>query len=292
MTTVCKQSHVLATAAALRSQGALGVLELATSTLAMFSGRPAASRALVDAGAVPLCVRLLSPLFPTVGALVSVSVGFCWVALHGGARCFVLQAFLDGPAAGWRHVLGQVFCCFFGAVGRPWALSNHVSKGRPTSSLKPKTVEMLGARKGRGPQVAAAGTPGVISHVRSNRPTNFTSQRPTHHPSRPNHPTNRVPSMCVNNQYYCNSQRLQSARSPHAQVAVVNVANAVGNLAGDSGARLAFRAAGGVGALVRLLRPDVDPTAQTASAAALSLLAARDAVIQVRTQTSLPCADF
>lgn len=31
---------------------------------------------------------------------------------------------------------------------------------------------------------------------------------------------------------------------------------------------------------VRLLRPDVEPTAQTAAAAALSLLAARDMVIQ------------
>jgi hypothetical protein len=38
--------------------------------------------------------------------------------------------------------------------------------------------------------------------------------------------------------------------------------------------------AGGIGALVRLLRPDVEPTAQTAAAAALSLLAARDIVIQ------------
>mmetsp|Transcript_27752 Transcript_27752/g.70743 ORF Transcript_27752/g.70743 Transcript_27752/m.70743 type:complete len:579 (-) Transcript_27752:845-2581(-) len=110
------------------TKGSLGVLELATSTLAMFASRPAAARALADAGAVPLMVRLLSPLFPTV--------------------------------------------------------------------------------------------------------------------------------------------------------AVVNVANAVGNLAGDSGARLSFRAGGGVGALVRLLRPDVDATAQTASAAALSLLAARDMVIQ------------
>ncbi|KAJ9513643.1 hypothetical protein QJQ45_006201 [Haematococcus lacustris] len=63
-------------------------------------------------------------------------------------------------------------------------------------------------------------------------------------------------------------------------VVVVNVSNAVGNLAPDAPCRLAFRAAGGVGALVRLLRSDVDTTAQTAAAAALSLLAARDVVIQ------------
>mmetsp|Transcript_25551 Transcript_25551/g.55657 ORF Transcript_25551/g.55657 Transcript_25551/m.55657 type:complete len:586 (-) Transcript_25551:158-1915(-) len=63
-------------------------------------------------------------------------------------------------------------------------------------------------------------------------------------------------------------------------VAVVNVANTVGNLAGDVNVRLAFRAGGGVGALVRLLRSDVESSAQTAAAAALSLLAARDVVIQ------------
>uniref|UniRef100_A0A7S3RAC6 SAM domain-containing protein n=1 Tax=Dunaliella tertiolecta TaxID=3047 RepID=A0A7S3RAC6_DUNTE len=63
-------------------------------------------------------------------------------------------------------------------------------------------------------------------------------------------------------------------------VAVVNVANAMGNLAAETDIRLGFRAAGGVGALVRLLRPDVEPTAQTAAAAALSLLASRDMVIQ------------
>ncbi|KAL6749228.1 armadillo-type protein [Haematococcus lacustris] len=63
-------------------------------------------------------------------------------------------------------------------------------------------------------------------------------------------------------------------------VVVVNVSNAVGNLAPDAPCRLAFRAAGGVGVLVRLLRSDVDTTAQTAAAAALSLLAARDVVIQ------------
>jgi hypothetical protein len=66
-------------------------------------------------------------------------------------------------------------------------------------------------------------------------------------------------------------------RTP-VQVVVVNVANAVGCLAATSAARLAFRAGGGVGALVRLLRPDVEPAAQTAAAAALSLLAANDAV--------------
>jgi hypothetical protein len=62
------------------------------------------------------------------------------------------------------------------------------------------------------------------------------------------------------------------------QVVVVNVANAVGSLAATSAARLAFRSSGGVGALVRLLRGDVEPAAQTSAAAALSLLAANDTV--------------
>jgi hypothetical protein len=43
------------------------VLELASSTLAMFAGRPAAAQALIDAGAVSTAIKLLSPLFPTVG---------------------------------------------------------------------------------------------------------------------------------------------------------------------------------------------------------------------------------
>lgn len=63
-------------------------------------------------------------------------------------------------------------------------------------------------------------------------------------------------------------------------VAVVNTANAIGHLSSFEPARLAFRASGGVGALVRLLRPDVDASAQTASAATLSLLGSRDAVVQ------------
>ncbi len=61
---------------------------------------------------------------------------------------------------------------------------------------------------------------------------------------------------------------------------MVNTANAVGSLASSEAARLSFRANGGVGAAVRLLRPDVDASAQTAAAAALSLLGARDAVVQ------------
>jgi hypothetical protein len=40
------------------------VLELAASTLQMFCGRPAAIQLLLSAGAVPVVVRLLSPLYP------------------------------------------------------------------------------------------------------------------------------------------------------------------------------------------------------------------------------------
>lgn len=61
---------------------------------------------------------------------------------------------------------------------------------------------------------------------------------------------------------------------------VINLANAMGSIANNLDARLAVRAAGGVGALVRLLRSDVEPAVQSATAAALSLLSARDTVIQ------------
>ncbi len=47
-------------------QSELNVLELATSTLTMFSQRPSASRALYDSGITSLAVKLLSPLLPTV----------------------------------------------------------------------------------------------------------------------------------------------------------------------------------------------------------------------------------
>lgn len=45
-------------------------------------------------------------------------------------------------------------------------------------------------------------------------------------------------------------------------VVVINVANAIGNLADDLNVRLSLRANGGVGSLVRLLRDDVDPAVQ------------------------------
>ncbi|MEW5300802.1 MAG: hypothetical protein WDW36_003707 [Sanguina aurantia] len=66
----------------------------------------------------------------------------------------------------------------------------------------------------------------------------------------------------------------------HAPTVISNIANAIGNMAGCHGMRLAFRSNGGIGALVRLLRPDVEASAQTAGAAALSLLAAQDIVVQ------------
>lgn len=44
--------------------------------------------------------------------------------------------------------------------------------------------------------------------------------------------------------------------------------------------RAALRSGGGVGALVRLLRPDCEAAVQAGAAGALSLLAARDVVVQ------------
>lgn len=61
---------------------------------------------------------------------------------------------------------------------------------------------------------------------------------------------------------------------------VTSIASAVGNMADNLDARLAFRAHGGVSALVRLLRPDVDGPVQAAAASALALLATRDLVVQ------------
>ncbi|KAG2434292.1 hypothetical protein HXX76_008016 [Chlamydomonas incerta] len=66
----------------------------------------------------------------------------------------------------------------------------------------------------------------------------------------------------------------------YAPVVVVNTANAIGNLADDLDIRLALRSGGGIGALVRLLRPDCEAAVQAAAAGALSLLAARDIVVQ------------
>ncbi|KAG1677479.1 hypothetical protein FOA52_001935 [Chlamydomonas sp. UWO 241] len=72
--------------------------------------------------------------------------------------------------------------------------------------------------------------------------------------------------------------RLLSPLYPEA--VVVRMANCLGALADDFEARLAVRAHGGAGALVRLLRPDVEAAVQAAAGSALSLLSARDAVIQ------------
>ncbi|KAG2447415.1 hypothetical protein HYH02_007742 [Chlamydomonas schloesseri] len=66
----------------------------------------------------------------------------------------------------------------------------------------------------------------------------------------------------------------------YAPVVVVHIANAIGNLADDLDIRLALRSGGGIGALVRLLRPDCEASVQAAAAGALSLLAARDIVVQ------------
>ncbi|KXZ43813.1 hypothetical protein GPECTOR_80g173 [Gonium pectorale] len=66
----------------------------------------------------------------------------------------------------------------------------------------------------------------------------------------------------------------------YAPVVVVNTANTIGNLAEDLDIRLSLRSGGGIGALVRLLRPDCEASVQAAAAGALSLLAARDIVVQ------------
>lgn len=63
-------------------------------------------------------------------------------------------------------------------------------------------------------------------------------------------------------------------------VVVINICNNVGNMADDYDFRQALRTGGGVGALVRLLRGDCETAVQAASAGALSLLSARDIVIQ------------
>ncbi len=66
----------------------------------------------------------------------------------------------------------------------------------------------------------------------------------------------------------------------HRPRAVADAASALGNTAADAGCRRAARAAGAVGALVQLLRPDAGGARQAAAAGALCLLAARDAVVQ------------
>ncbi|GLC34368.1 hypothetical protein PLESTB_000736600 [Pleodorina starrii] len=79
----------------------------------------------------------------------------------------------------------------------------------------------------------------------------------------------------------CTTPVLVKLLSPlYAPVVVVNIANTIGNLAEDLDIRLALRSGGGIGALVRLLRPDCESSVQAASAGALSLLAARDIVVQ------------
>ncbi|EFJ40754.1 hypothetical protein VOLCADRAFT_108020 [Volvox carteri f. nagariensis] len=79
----------------------------------------------------------------------------------------------------------------------------------------------------------------------------------------------------------CSVPVLVKLLSPlYPPVVVVNIANAIGNLAEDLDIRLALRSGGGVGALVRLLRPDCESSVQAAAAGALSLLSARDIVVQ------------
>ncbi|GBF90854.1 hypothetical protein Rsub_03708 [Raphidocelis subcapitata] len=74
---------------------------------------------------------------------------------------------------------------------------------------------------------------------------------------------------------------LVSLLSPaHTTCAAANAACALGNLAANAAARRAVRAHGGVGALVRLLRPDAPGGMQAAAASALCLMAARDTVVQ------------
>ncbi|GAX79983.1 hypothetical protein CEUSTIGMA_g7422.t1 [Chlamydomonas eustigma] len=63
-------------------------------------------------------------------------------------------------------------------------------------------------------------------------------------------------------------------------VVVINAANSVGNVADDMNARLSFRANGGVGSLVRLLRDDVEVSVQTSAAAALTQVSSLDVVVQ------------
>ncbi|KAG1659281.1 hypothetical protein FOA52_008210 [Chlamydomonas sp. UWO 241] len=72
--------------------------------------------------------------------------------------------------------------------------------------------------------------------------------------------------------------RLLSPRFP--SVISEHVAVAAGSLAADIDGRLSFRAHGGVGALVRLLRSDIEAGVQAAAASALCLLASRDTVVQ------------
>uniref|UniRef100_A0A7S0UYY4 SAM domain-containing protein n=1 Tax=Polytomella parva TaxID=51329 RepID=A0A7S0UYY4_9CHLO len=63
-------------------------------------------------------------------------------------------------------------------------------------------------------------------------------------------------------------------------IVVINISNTVGNMSSDLDFRVAFRSAGGVGALVRLLRPDCESAVQAAAASGLSLLSSRDLVVQ------------
>jgi hypothetical protein len=61
--------------------------------------------------------------------------------------------------------------------------------------------------------------------------------------------------------------------------AVENAAKMLGNLAADAASRSIIRSTGGIGSLARLLKRDCAPSMQAAAAAALSLLAGRDAVV-------------
>lgn len=90
---VCDVLHV---------QGAVGVLELATSTLTMFSGRPSSAQSLADAGAVPVIIKLLSPLFPTVRLLAFIypTRQGAWLIFKGRGTCGQPR---PTPAANYRQ---------------------------------------------------------------------------------------------------------------------------------------------------------------------------------------------
>lgn len=85
------------------------MLELATSTLAMFSQRPSVGRALLDAGVTTLAVKLLSPLLPTVrarAACVRACVGRVDVCVGGRMHVRLYKGSQPRAARAW-HVHGM-----------------------------------------------------------------------------------------------------------------------------------------------------------------------------------------
>lgn len=72
-------------------QGSAGVLELASSTLAMFSSRAGAGAAFAEASTAPVLIKLLSPLFPPAVVLNATntigSMAGAWRWWCGGVAC-------------------------------------------------------------------------------------------------------------------------------------------------------------------------------------------------------------